>query len=89
MAKVVERWGLDMEDLGSNLGGIFFLLLSTGCTSGTKRPWVIVIFEASDVTRVCPIETNILELFRYGSNNLRDMKTGPNRNDTKTNKTCE
>ena len=45
-----------MEDLGSNLGGIFFLLLSTGCTSGTKRPRVIVIFEASDVTRVCPFE---------------------------------
>ena len=54
MAKVVERRGLNMEDLGSNLGGIFFLLLSTGCTSGTKRPRVIVIFEASDVTRVCP-----------------------------------
>ena len=52
VAEVVERRGCDVEGLGSNLGG--FLLLSTGCTSGTKRPRVIVIFEASDVTRVCP-----------------------------------
>ena len=55
MAKVVERRGLEVEDLGSNLGGMcFFLLLSAGCTSGTKRPRVIVIFEAWDVTRVSP-----------------------------------
>ena len=56
MAKVVERRGFEVEGLGSNLGGmIFVLLLSTGSTSGTKRPRVIVIFEASDVTRVCPL----------------------------------
>ena len=54
MAKVVERRGLKVEDLGSSLGGTLLLLLSTGSTSGTKRPRVIVIFEASDVTRVCP-----------------------------------
>ena len=54
VAKVVERRGCEVEGLGSNLGGFFFLLLSTGCTSGTKRPRVIVIFEASDVTRVRP-----------------------------------
>ena len=53
VAEVVERRGCEVEGLGSNLGG-FFLLLSTGCTSGTKRPRVIVIFEASDVTRVRP-----------------------------------
>ena len=57
MAKVIERRGLEEEDLGSNLGRIFFKLLSTGCTSETKRPRVIVIFEASDVTRVCPNES--------------------------------
>ena len=59
MATVVERRGLKMEALGSNLGGIgifFSLLLSTGCTSRKKRPRVIVIFEDSDVTRVSPNE---------------------------------
>ena len=36
-----------------------FAIFINGYTSGTKRPRVIVIFEASDVTRVCPLDALI------------------------------
>ena len=48
MAKVVERRGLEVEDLGSNFGRLLFF------TFINRQHVVIVIFEASDVTTVCP-----------------------------------